>query len=81
MTAHPNRSTWRSEIPPPTPDEIRATREAAGLSQQAAAKLAGLSSQSRWAEYEAGVRRPAAQAWELWLLRVDKHPTLKLRDR
>ena len=81
MTTHPNRSTWRSELPAPTPDEIRAAREAAGLTQPAAAKLAGLAGWRQWSAWESGERRPAAQAWELWLLRVDKHPAYRLTRR
>ena len=81
MTAHPNRSTWRSELPAPTPSEIRAAREAAGLTQPAAAKLAGLAGWRQWSAWESGERRPAAQAWELWLLRVDRHPVYRLERR
>lgn len=81
MANHPNRSTWRRDIKPPTVDEIRASRAAAGLTQDAAANLIGLSTQSRWAEYETGVRLPGAALWELWLLLVDQHPTLTVRRR
>lgn len=81
MTAHPNRSTWRSALPVPSPDEIRAAREAAGMTQAEAAALAGLSGWRQWSAWESGERRPAAQAWELWLLRVKRHPTHELRQR
>lgn len=78
MTAHPNRSTWRSALPAPSPDEIRAAREAAGMTQAEAAVAAGLSGWRQWAAWESGERRPGAQAWELWLLRVERHPTHRL---
>lgn len=81
MTNHPHRSTWRSGLAPPSPEEIRAHRLAAGMTLSEAATLAGLSSHSRWAEYESGVKRPGAALWELWLLRADLHPTLVLRKR
>lgn len=81
MSNHPNRSTWRRGIRPPSPDEIRASRDAAGITQDAAARLIGLSSQSRWAEYEAGMKVPGAALWELWLLLVDQHPSMRLTRR
>jgi DNA-binding transcriptional regulator YiaG len=81
MANHPNRSTWRSELPAPTPAEIRSAREAAGLTQPAAAELAGLSNYQRWAEYESGARRPSAPLWELWLLRTGRHPRYTLVER
>jgi len=81
MTNHPNRSTWRGSMRPPSPDQIRASREAAGLTQEAASRLAGLSCQPRWAEYEAGRKVPSAALWELWLLRVDQHPTHRISRR
>lgn len=81
MANHPNRSTWRCAIAPPSPQEVRASREAVGLTQAQAAEIAGLASSKRWQEYEAGERRPAAATWELWLLRTDRHPTHELRER
>ena len=77
---HPNRSTWPDE-PVPTPDEIRAVRERAELTQEAAAKLVGMRSQTRWSEYETGTRRPAWTTWQLFLLRVDQHPEYRLARR
>jgi transcriptional regulator with XRE-family HTH domain len=40
----------------PTPEQVRAARKAAGLTQEQAAERAGLGSRTRWAEYEAGTR-------------------------
>lgn len=74
MVNHPNRSTWRSILPVPTPDEIKESRLAAGLTQDAAARVAGLAGERIWSMWEAGDRRPACQTWELWLLRVNQHP-------
>lgn len=81
MTAHPNRSTWRSALPVPEPQDIRAVREEAGLTQFAAAHIAGLAGWRQWSAWESGERRPAAQAWELFLLRIGKHPTYLLVER
>lgn len=51
----------------PTPDAIRASRDAAGLTQAGAAGLLMLSGPVRWAEYEAGTRRMPTIAWRYWL--------------
>ena len=72
---HPNRSTWRSILPVPTLDGIRESRIAAGYTQEQAARIAGLSGWRQWASWESGERRPQCQSWELWLLRVNQHPT------
>lgn len=45
------------------------------------AEIAGLSSSVRWSEFEAGMRRPNWAHWELILLRMGKHPTLRLVRR
>ena len=63
----------------PTPAEIRALR--GSRTQAEMARLAGLSGPVRWAQYEAGDRRPDARAWELLLLRLDEHPTHRLVRR
>lgn len=78
MASHPNRATWRSDLPEPTPDVIRAAR--GDLTQSDAAGIAR-TSQSRWAEFESGVRRPHWALWELFLLRTDQHPDCVLIDR
>ena len=81
MTAHPNRSTWRSSLPVPTPEEVRALRVAAGLTQADAAEVAGLAGWRQWAGWESGERRPSAQSWELLLLRLGRHPRYILLER
>lgn len=75
MAAHPNRATWRSALPEPTPADIRRAR--GDLTQSDAAALAG-TVKNRWAEFESGVRRPHWAMWELFLLRTDQHPTQRL---
>jgi len=53
----------------PDPDAIRAAREAAGLTQAAAAALvhAGLRT---WSHWEAGDRRMPAATWELFCIKA-----------
>lgn len=53
----------------PAPETIRAAREAAGLTQAAAAALvhAGLRS---WSHWENGDRRMPAATWELFLIKT-----------
>lgn len=58
----------------PTPEDIRAHREQAGLSQAAAARLALLGDKARWSEYERGIGRIDAARWELFLLLTGQHP-------
>jgi len=56
----------------PTPAEIRARREAAGLTQAQAAELVHLGAQPRWAEYENGERNIDLARWELFLIKTRK---------
>lgn len=78
MPNHPNRSK-RSPAPGsnPKPSQIRAEREAAGLTQtQAAEKV--YATLRTWQDWEAEGdtnRRMHPAIWELWLLKV-KHPEL-----
>ena len=62
---HPSRA----KPAPATPAEIRALREAAGLSQAQAAALV-CRPQQRWAEWEAGRRNIQRDAWELFLIKI-----------
>jgi hypothetical protein len=50
----------------PTKEEIKEARESLGLSQGAAANLAGLGSAARWAEYENGKRNMPDTRWEFF---------------
>ena len=54
---------------PPTPAEIRAAREAAGLTQTSAAQLIHCS-RSSWAEWEGGVSKMHLAFWELFQLKT-----------
>lgn len=69
MTSHPNRSRGGSPSRNPAPDEIRAAREAAGLSQTEAAALIHCALRG-WQEWEAGNRRMHPAFWELWRIKV-----------
>ena len=64
-----NSHPTRKKTAPATPDEIRALREAAGLSQAQAAALV-CRPQPRWAEWESGVRNIQQDAWELFLIKL-----------
>ena len=54
----------------PTPAEIRQAREAAGLSQTAAASLIA-STLRTWQDWEAGKARMHAGLWELFRLKTN----------
>jgi len=64
----------------PSSTEIRAARKAAGLTQAAFGALCHRSERAVQ-DAEAGVRNLDAAAWELALLRLDVHPTFRLRAR
>lgn len=53
----------------PTPDEIRAAREAANLSRPDAAALIYRSGRG-WEKFENGQRTMDPALWELWTLKV-----------
>lgn len=73
MVAHPNRGP-KGPSSNPTPDEVRAAREAAGLTQtQAAAVVHG--TLRAWQGWEATAGQPDARRmhpglWELFLLKT-----------
>lgn len=69
MANHPNRSRGGSPSRNPTPAEILAAREAAGLTQTAAAGLLH-TSRGAWAQWEAGDRRMHPAFWELFRLKI-----------
>ena len=64
MTAHPNRGR-PSAASNPTPEAIRAAREAAGLTQTAAAALIH-GTMRAWQDWEAGARRMHPGLWEIF---------------
>ncbi|HEX9391468.1 MAG TPA: helix-turn-helix domain-containing protein [Usitatibacteraceae bacterium] len=56
-------------IDSPAPPAIRAAREAAGLTQTAAAELI-YSTLRTWQDWEKGVARMHPAFWELWRLKA-----------
>lgn len=68
MSAHPNRGP-RGPSSTPAPAEIRAAREAAGLTQTQAAHLVHGTLRA-WQEWEAGNRRMHPGLWELFRLKL-----------
>ncbi|MGP8437828.1 hypothetical protein ACT2FY_39055 [Paraburkholderia fungorum] len=71
----------------PSPDEIRAAREKAGLTQEAAGALVSSSKQPRrtWDKWEttneANAREMPLPTWELFLLLTNQHPILGLIEK
>lgn len=57
------------DLPVPTPDQLRADRAAAGLTQAQAAALAGYGARERWAELEAGMHKQISP----WRYRYWRH--------
>jgi putative transcriptional regulator len=53
----------------PTPEQIRAAREAAGLTQAAAATLIQCSRRA-WVKWERGERQIHPAMWELFLIKT-----------
>lgn len=70
MTTRP-----RSHASPPSPDEIRAARDAAGLTQSACARLIYVTERA-FRMYEAGDRRMHPAQWELLALKLATLKTL-----
>ncbi len=67
MPNHPNRGP-KGPFSTPDPKEIRAAREAAGLSQSAAASLIH-STLRTWQDWEAGKARMHPGLWELFRIK------------
>lgn len=68
MGAHPNRGQ-RTAASTPTPAEIRAMRDTAGLTQTAAADLIYTTCRV-WQQWEAGDRRMHPAFFELFRLKL-----------
>ena len=68
MTNHPNRGQ-RTAASTPTPAEVIAARQAAGLTQTEAARVIH-SSLRAWQQWEAGDRRMHPAFFELWQLKL-----------
>lgn len=73
MANHPNRSRNNPERNP-TPDEIRAARLAAGLTQTDAAEKIHCSLRT-WQQWEAGERRMHLAFWDLFQRKAAELPT------
>ncbi|MCG9005132.1 helix-turn-helix domain-containing protein [Laribacter hongkongensis] len=70
MSNHPNRSKGpKGPSANPAPTEIKSAREAAGLSQTAAADLVH-SGLRTWQQWEAGDRRMHPGLWELFRIKI-----------
>lgn len=69
MANHPNRSRTPTAASTPSPEAIRAAREAAGLTQTQAAELIYCTLRG-WQQWEAGERRMHPAMWELWQLKA-----------
>jgi DNA-binding transcriptional regulator YiaG len=67
MPNHPNRGP-KGPFANPSPEEVRATREAAGLSQTAAGALVHTTCRT-WQQWEAGDRRMHPAFWELFRIK------------
>jgi DNA (cytosine-5)-methyltransferase 1 len=78
MANHPNRGKGSASANP-LPEQIRAARETAGLTEAEAGALIHGSARS-WQNLEAGERRLHPGLWELFLIKIamrDKPMTLK----
>ncbi len=65
----------------PTSDEVKASRHLAGLTQQQSAEMIYQASSSNWRAYESGRIAMHEAAWELFLLKTNQHPTLRLTPK
>ena len=65
----------------PTPEQVKALRLKAGLSQGAFAELIGLSNRQLISDYENGKKLPNTQTWTLMLLATSQHPSFELREK
>ncbi|GLK78068.1 hypothetical protein GCM10008171_33220 [Methylopila jiangsuensis] len=77
MVNHPKRST-RNRPGTPTPEQIKAAREAVGLTQKQAADLVQASSRA-WQNWEAPVGSPEGRAmrpalWEMFRAKAGIEP-------
>jgi hypothetical protein len=55
----------------PTPYQVKSSRAAAGLTQQAAAAVVG-SMWRTWQDWELGKRNMPAAKWELWQIKTNQ---------
>lgn len=67
-------------MPSPSKEAILAARKAAGLTQELAGQVMCRHNRE-WRKWESGDTRMSEPLWELFLLRTNQHPTLKLVPR
>jgi hypothetical protein len=65
-------------LPLPTPAQVKAARERAGLTLKQAAALAGSPNARAWLRYESAERQMGADRWALFLLALGQHPVYEL---
>jgi DNA-binding XRE family transcriptional regulator len=65
----------------PGPEDIKATRVAAGHTQVQAAAAVGLNRWQTWSDYEGGKHAMPALAWTWYLLVTGAHPVAVLRKK
>jgi len=65
----------------PSTRDIYKARTGAGLNQATSAAMVGLGNGSRWSEYESGHRPMDPARWELYLLKIGRHPRFELQPR
>jgi DNA-binding transcriptional regulator YiaG len=65
-------------IEPPVPEDIRAARQAAGLTQTAAGALLHTTCRT-WQKWEAGDRQMHAAMWELFCIKCQQLSPVELR--
>ncbi len=75
----PEKYNLLSGVEPPTPDQIRAVRLDAGLSQAECARIIGAAERYRWSEYERGIHAIDLNRWAVFLLSIDRHPIYSLK--
>lgn len=78
-TSMPEKYNLLSGVVPPTPEEIRAIRTDAGLSQAECSRIIGTKERYRWSEYERGLHTIDLNRWAVFLLSSDKHPIYSLK--
>ena len=76
MPNHPNRKGAKAPSANPSRKEVRAAREAAGLTQTAAAALVHTTCRN-WQQWEAGDRRMHPGLWELFRIKSATLTALK----
>lgn len=64
-------------LDPPSPEEVKAARIAAGHTQAQAAETVGFSRKATWSDYEGPKQMPSLH-WTWYLLATGQHPTAVL---